>query len=150
MKLYYQGKFLPKNPKKYIGDVGNIVYRSQWEFAFMRLLDSHPDVLKWGSEELIIPYKSPLDGKIHRYFTDFIVHQINANREVETVVVEIKPYNQTIEPATSTKKTKKFINEVKTWATNSAKWEAASAYCAAKGWKFKVLTEYDLGIKKRK
>ena len=71
MRNTYKGKFTPKNPHKYRGDVNNIVFRSSWEYKLMKFLDDYDDVLEYGSEEIIIPYISPLDGKMHRYFVDF-------------------------------------------------------------------------------
>ena len=62
----YKGFFKPKNPQKYRGDPTNIIYRSGWELKLMLYLDEHKDVVNWGSEELIIPYRSPIDGKVHR------------------------------------------------------------------------------------
>jgi hypothetical protein len=153
MGKYYQGKFKPKNPKKYIGDPTNIIYRSSWELKLMRFLDEHPDVVEWGSEVLVIPYRSPIDGKMHRYFTDFIVKQINKDRKKETIVIEVKPKSQTVAPDVSKKLTAKgsisrrFLNEVKTWGVNQAKWKAATDYCDDRGWKFQIMTEDQLGIK---
>ena len=153
MGKYYQGKFKPKNPKKYIGDPTNIIYRSSWELKLMRFLDEHPDVIEWGSEVLVIPYRSPIDGKMHRYFTDFIVKQINKDRKKETIVIEVKPKSQTVAPDVSKKLTAKgsisrrFLNEVKTWGVNQAKWKAATDYCDDRGWKFQIMTEDQLGIK---
>ena len=76
MAKYYQGKFNPKNPHKYKGDFTNIIYRSGWELKLMSYLDKHPHVTKWNSEEIIIPYRSCVDGKMHRYFPDFYVEKI--------------------------------------------------------------------------
>ena len=81
----YQGKFKPKNPSKYKGDPTNIVYRSSWELKLMMYLDTHPNVLKWGSEEIVIPYESPVDGRMHRYFPDFFVEQINTEGKKEKI-----------------------------------------------------------------
>lgn len=149
MSKYYQGNFKPRNPSKYIGDTSNIVYRSRWEFILMSYLDSHPDVVEWGSEELVIPYVSPIDGKVHRYFTDFIVRQVDKDGNEKTIVIEVKPEKQTRPPeiSKSKKKTAKYINEVKTWGVNSAKWEAAEKYCKSKGWVFQIMNEKHLGIK---
>jgi len=153
MGRYHQGRFKPKNPKKYMGDPTNIIYRSSWEFKLMRYLDSHPKVIQWGSEELVIPYRSPIDGKIHRYFTDFIVKQINKEGIRETIVIEVKPKAQTVPPDVSKAKTKtgrvspRYINEVKTWGVNQAKWEAAEEFCKDRGWKFQIMHEGHLGVK---
>lgn len=146
--MAYKGKFRCKNPKKYMGDSSNITYRSRWELLLMMRLDQHPHVVQWGSEELIIPYRSPIDGRVHRYFTDFIVKRINKDTgKKETVVIEVKPYKETIAPKKQKKKTKRYLNEVKTWGINQAKWKAAEAYCADRGWKFIKMTEHELGIK---
>lgn len=69
----YKGRYKPKHPQKYKGDPSNIIYRSSWELKFMKWCDMRPDVLEWQSEEFFIPYKHPIDGKMHRYFPDFYV-----------------------------------------------------------------------------
>lgn len=149
----YQGKFKPKNPLKYKGDPTNIVYRSSWELKLMMYLDSHPNVIKWGSEEIIIPYESPVDGRMHRYFPDFFVEQINREGKKEKILIEVKPKAQTIAPNPNTKLTpkgminKRYINEVMTYGVNQAKWKAAQEVCNDRGWKFQIMTEIELGIK---
>lgn len=145
--MAYKGVFKPKNPQKYNGDPTNIIYRSSWELKYMMYLDSHENVLNWSSEEVIVPYRSPIDNKVHRYFPDFVVKIRNTTGMIETIMVEIKPYDQTKPPKAQTKKNKRYINEVYTWGINSAKWESAKKYCENKGWKFVVLTENELGIK---
>lgn len=139
----YQGFFRPNNPSKYKGDPTNIVYRSSWELKFMMYLDMHGDVISWSSEECIVPYKSPIDGRWHRYFPDFVF----TKKDKETVMVEIKPHKQTKPPEIQKKKTKKYINEVVTWGVNEAKWKAAEEFCADRKWKFMIMTENELGIK---
>ena len=113
----------------------------------MGYLDAHADVLEWSSEEFCIPYRSPIDGKVHRYFPDFKIKKKNIQGTVETVVVEIKPDKETRPPAVQTKKTKTYLKEVYTWGINSAKWKAARSYCSDRRWKFIIMTEHDLGIK---
>ena len=112
----------------------------------MVYLDSHPDVLEWGSEELIIPYRSPIDNRVHRYFPDFVVRKRSTDNKVETVVIEVKPAAQTKPPAPQRSRTKKYISEVHTWGVNSAKWKAAKNYCDDRMWKFVIMTEKELGI----
>lgn len=145
--MAYQGKFRPNNPSKYLGDPANVIYRSLWELKFMRYLDSHPNVIKWGSEELVIPYRSPIDNRIHRYFPDFIIHQKSEKGTIECTVVEIKPKDQTKPPEPQQKRTKRYINEVYRWGINSSKWKAAEEYCKERGWKFIILTEKELDIR---
>lgn len=143
----YKGYFKPKNPTKYRGDARNIIYRSSWELRLMSYLDEHKDVLSWGSEEIIIPYRSPIDGRVHRYFVDFIVTKINSNGIKETSLIEVKPAIQTKPPAKQQKATKRYITEVTTWGVNEAKWKAAIEYCKDRGWTFHIFTEKELGIK---
>lgn len=117
----------------------------------MMHLDNHPDVLEWSSEEIIIPYRSPIDGKLHRYFPDFYVKKKNTDGTVEKVLIEVKPASQVKQPViqeTKTKKpTRKYITEVSTWVVNQAKWKAAKDYCDDRQWKFMLMTEKELGIK---
>jgi hypothetical protein len=136
-------KFKPKNIDKYVGDHTNIISRSSWETKFMIWADRNSNIIKWSSEEIIIPYKSPLDGKTHRYFVDFKI-DVMTNSGIKTYIVEIKPYNQTVEPIIPVKKTKRFLTECKTYAINTAKWEAANRYANDRNWGFKILTERDL------
>ena len=145
--MAYKGIFKPKNPSKYKGNPTRIVYRSSWEMMVMSKLDSHPDVLQWSSEEIVIPYLDASTGKRRRYFPDFYVKKRNASdgRIVEQLI-EVKPKAQTKPPAVKTKPTKRYINEVMTWGTNKSKWEAAEAYCKAKGWTFVIITEDHLNL----
>lgn len=146
--MSYKGFFKPKNPVKYKGDPTNIVYRSLWEFKLMSYLDVHPEVIEWSSEEFCVPYKSPVDGKIHRYFPDFKVKK-KTPTGFETVVIEVKPKAQVVPPAVSTTKkpTKRYIREVMTYGINDAKWKAAKKFCEDRKWKFMIMTEIELGIK---
>lgn len=145
--MSYKGYFKPKNPSKYMGDPTTIIYRSSWELKLMRYLDSHSDVIKWASEEFSIPYVSPIDGKVHRYFPDFLVKKRNPSKVMETIVIEVKPKIQTTPPTVQKKASKRYIREVYTWGVNSAKWEAAKRYCDHREWKFVIMTEQELGIK---
>ena len=145
--MAYKGKFIPTNTKKYRGNPTNIIYRSLWERKFMVYCDLNENILEWGSEEIIIPYRSPLDSRVHRYFPDFYIKVLETNGNVQRYIIEIKPKRQCQEPKVQRKKTKKYIYEVTEYAKNQAKWEAATDYCADRRWQFKVLTEDDLGIK---
>lgn len=145
--MSYKGLFKPKNPHKYRGDPTNIIYRSLWELRLMGYLDVHKDVIEWASEELAIPYKSPIDGRWHRYFPDFWVKQRDAQGKLRVKLIEVKPATQSKPPVKRTKITKKYINEVTTWGVNQAKWTAARRVCEDKGWDFVIMTEKELGIK---
>lgn len=144
---YIQGTYKPKNPQKYRGDPSKIVYRSSWELRVQKYFDDHPGVIWWSSEEVIIPYRDPATGKVRRYYPDFVVKMKKSDGSKQTVMIEIKPQYQVDGPKKQKRKTKKYINEVYTYAVNQAKWKAAQAYCKDRLWEFKVLTENDLGIK---
>lgn len=145
-KGIYKGRYRVRNPIKYQGNLNDIVYRSSWELKFMKWCDTTPSVLEWGSETVIIPYKSPVDMRMHRYFVDFYIKILNKNGEKIKYLIEIKPEKFTKPPAIPKKKTKKFIEEVFQYGVNQAKWKTANEFCENRGMKFLVLTENDLGI----
>lgn len=143
---YRQGYWKPKNPEKYIGDVNNIFYRSGWELKFLNFADMNPQVLKYGSEELAIPYFSEVDQKMHRYFPDFLMIVKNNSGEIKKYMVEIKPESQTVPPKKRSKVTKAYINEAKTYSINSSKWRAAEAFCQKHNIEFVIMTEKHLKV----
>lgn len=145
----YKGKFSPKNPKKYNGDPTNIIFRSNWELKVMRWLDENSNIIEWQSEEIAIPYISPTDNKYHRYFPDFLVKAQMPDGSTKTLMLEVKPAAQTVEPKIQKKKTRKYITEVTTWGVNSQKWKAAREYCADRNWQFVLITEKELGLKNK-
>lgn len=142
----YKGFFRAANPSKYRGDLQQIVYRSSWELKFMKWCDTNSSILEWGSEITVIPYKSPVDNKIHRYFVDFFIKVKTKDGIIKKYLVEIKPEKFTRPPTIPQKQTKKFIQEVFQYGVNQAKWKRANEFCEERGWKFLVLTEKDLGI----
>jgi hypothetical protein len=141
----YKGKFKVKNPQKYIGDSSNVIYRSLMELNFMKWCEKSEKVLKWNSEEVVIPYISPMDKKRHRYFPDFLI-QTNKG----WTLIEVKPLVQTKPPKkiliekVTLKKKRRYVKAVKTWLVNEAKWEAAKKVCEVNGWKFELMTEKQL------
>lgn len=145
--MAYSGKFQPKNPDKYRGDSSNIIYRSLWEFKLMKYLDVHPNVISWASEEFCIPYRSPIDQRMHRYFPDFWVRQSNKDGIIEEIVIEVKPNKHLTMPEKPSKQTRKYVAEVKRFAVNQRKFEAAREFCRKRDMKFLIMTEHELGIK---
>jgi len=143
---YHQGYFRPQNPQKYLGDPKNIVYRSSWELEFMKWCDRNKNVLKYGSEEFCIPYYNPIKQKICRYFPDFIIEVLETTGKIKKYVIEIKPKRQTIPPTQKNKKSKTYINELKTYAVNEAKWKSCKEWCADRMLEFRIITENELGI----
>ena len=140
--MYHKRRYVPVFPEKYAGDPSNIIMRSSWETKFAIWCDKNPQIVKWSSEETIIPNVSPIDGKVHRYFVDFKIKTVNN----KVYLVEIKPKAQTLPPQ-GKKKTKRFLAEASTYLVNQAKWEYAERYAKARNWEFIVLTEEELGIK---
>jgi hypothetical protein len=136
-------KWYPKHPQKYVGNINEIWVRSSWERKTLNWLDTNPSVIQYSSEEVKVPYISPIDGKKHNYYPDVIAKVKRNDGSIVTYMIEIKPYDQTIEPTPKKRVTKQYINEVYTWGINSAKWKAATKYCRDKGWIFKILTEKD-------
>ncbi len=134
MGKFATGKYQVLNASKFVGS-STPVYRSSWELAFMRMCDSHPNISKWASENVKIPYRSPVDGKYHNYVPDFMIQYIDKNGKEHVELIEIKPKNQTtLESAKSTgQKIQTHIN--------AAKWVAAQEWCKRKGIRFKVINE---------
>ena len=140
--MSYKGRYKVKNLDKYKGDPTSVTYRSLWERKFMLYCDDNPSVLKWSSEEIVIPYRSPIDKKVHRYFPDFIIKTKKGKR----FMIEIKPSKYLKPPKPGKRKTKRFFGEQVEFIRNQAKWKAASKYCDDQNMEFKVFTEKELGI----
>jgi len=145
MKKWRQGIFVPKNSDKFIGS--KAVYRSGLELKFFRFCDDNKNVVKWGSENVIVPYYSPLDNKGHRYYVDNYI-EILEGRKLTKYLVEIKHSRETKPPKTKYRNRKHLLYEQKTFVTNQAKWEAARKFSKKKGYKFIILTEKELILKR--
>ena len=139
--------FIPKNPKKYVGNASNIICRSSWERVFCERCDTNDNIVTWASEEFSIPYVSPLDNRIHKYFPDFIIKLKENTGRIKTYVIEVKPKKQTRPPKTPKRQTKSYIYETTEYAKNMAKWKAAKEFCDDRRIEFKIITEDELGIK---
>lgn len=138
MAKWAQGHYTIRNPEKYIGK-NKPKYRSGWEFTFMQFCDNNKNVLKWASEAISIPYRSPLTGKMKTYIPDFFVVYQNKYGKQIAEMVEIKPKKQSlIESKVASAKDRAVV------AVNHAKWAAAMAYCKQAGITFRVITEDDL------
>lgn len=140
---FIQGIYKPKNQNKYIGAVP--IYRSMMELKAFRYLDNNPNVLSWSSESVVIPYISPVDGKMHRYFVDLVAKLKSKDGTIKKILIEVKPEKQTKPPVESVnKKQKTILYERYQFAVNSAKWEAAQQWCKSKGYTFIILNEKHL------
>ena len=142
---FKQGTYRPVNRQKYVG-VKLPEYRSSWELKFFTWCDRNPNVLEWTSESTIVPYISPLDKRVHRYYVDNTL-ALKEGSSIKKYMVEIKPYKQTIPPDNNGRKKKStLLYEHKTYAVNQAKWKAASEYCKDRKWEFVILTEHELKV----
>ena len=143
---YLQGIFTPIYEKKYVG-THPIIYRSSYELRFMRWCDRNSRVLRWGSESVIIPYRSPIDGRMHRYFVDNIIEYKSEKGDIKKYLVEIKPSKFTRPPKHTNRRNKsKLLMEQVQYARNVAKWQAAGKWCQKNGCNFLMLTEKELNI----
>lgn len=97
-------------------------YRSGLECQIFECLEVIDEVETYDVEPFKqgIPYL--FEGEMHNYFPDASVKYIDGHVEIW----EIKPSSQTA------------------LAVNQAKWGAAEAYCATRGWEFIVITEKGL------
>lgn len=152
---YKQGYYRPINVDKYRGNPDEIIYRSSWEHSFMKNLDTRDNVLAWSSEDIVIPYYSPLDemmdppvyGKIRKYYIDFFFTKINADGTTQDYLVEVKPLAQVptevmnITGRKTKKKLMNYIKEAEVHLVNKAKFEAAISYAKERGAKFVIITE---------
>lgn len=144
LQMSYKGRYTPRNPKKYVGDPTNIVYRSLWERRMMVVFDENDNIVKWSSEELSIPYISPLDKRQHRYFPDFCVEEKQADGSHVIKIIEVKPMAETSPPIKKARVTKKYIHSVSKYLVNHAKWTAAKEYATKRGWQFGLMTEREI------
>ena len=142
-----KSRYKPLNPKKYQGNPNNIICRSSWERKFCMWADRKDNVVSWASEEINIPYISPKDNRVHKYYPDFLIKVKENTNRIKTYVVEVKPKKQTLPPKKKKRITKGYIYECTTYAVNQAKWKAASEFCKDNRINFKIVTEDELGIK---
>lgn len=123
-----KSKYKPSFPKKYKGNANNIICRSSWERKFCRYCDLNENILEWGSEEFYIPYISPVDRRVHKYFPDFIIKVKESTGQIKTYVIEVKPKKQTQPPKKPKRQTKSYIFECTTWEVNKAKWRLLKSF----------------------
>lgn len=144
--MFHKRLYKPMFPEKYTGDPTNIVMRSSWETRFASWCDKNPSVVKWSSEETIIPYRCPTDDRIHRYFVDFKIQIRNKDGLLKTYLIEVKPAKQTQPPVYPGRNTQRYITESMTFIKNQAKWKAAVEWAKDRGYEFKIITEHELGL----
>lgn len=138
-----QGYYTCKNPDKYVGDLSKIVYRSSWEFKFLRWCDNTPAVKKFSSEPFSIPYLDPVDKRVHNYFIDYWMELEKEDGTLQRWIVEVKPARHVAMPDPPKNQTAKslanHISQVKRVMKNIAKFQAARNYAKQQKMKFAVL-----------
>ena len=145
MRSRYKGKFKIKNSQKYKGNPSNIIYRSLMELRFMKWCDSSEKIFQWSSEEIVIPYISPIDNKRHRYFPDFLIQTAKGWFLIEVKPqIESRPPKKKLVENLNLKKKRRYMKSVRTWLVNEAKWNAAKKVCDVEGWSFEIFTEKQL------
>ena len=87
--MAYSGVYKPTHPQKYKGNPTRIIYRSLWERKFMYFCDHNDSIIEWGSEEVIIPYKCPTDGRVHRYYPDFYIKVKDKTGRYQKYIIEV-------------------------------------------------------------
>jgi len=142
--MAYKTKYKIKNKTKYIGNPSNIICRSLWERRMCRYFDENKNIIKWGSEELSIPYYSSTDKKMHKYYPDFIIEKLDKHGNDKVSIIEVKPKKQTMSPKKPKRQTKSYINECIRYTINQEKWDAAEIFCKNRKWDFIILTEDDI------
>ena len=138
---YTQGTYEAVNKDKYVGTRA-ARYLSGWELEVFRWCDRSPNILKWGSEVVVVPYYNPVKQRKARYLVDVYMKYRNKSGEIKEALIEIKPLSQCKKPSKGRrKKESTYIEECLTYSVNQAKWEAASKYAAERGWEFRAITE---------
>lgn len=132
------GIYQPKNKEKYIG-TKTICWRSSWELQFMSWADNNPNIIKWASEPMRIPYRDPLTNKNTTYVPDFLIQYLDKSGKINTEIIEIKPQKHTLLEKVGKNKTNQLH-----YVKNMAKWQAATAFCKQQGIRFRVITEAEL------
>jgi len=142
-KKYHQGQYRVVNTSKFVGSNGIAIYRSSWEKLSFSILDRNPKILRWGSENVVIPYSDPTrGGSIHKYVVDLFIEYIDARTgKTRTILAEIKPYSQTQLPVKGRKSKTTYMYQILEFSRNQAKWLSAKAFCKKKGWEFLLWTE---------
>ena len=115
------------------------------ELRFMKWCDSSEKILQWSSEEVVIPYISPIDNKRHRYFPDFLIQTAKGWFLIEVKPqIESRPPKKKLVEKLDLKKKRRYMKSVRTWLVNEAKWNAAKKVCKVEGWTFEIFTEKQL------
>jgi hypothetical protein len=161
----YQGYYKPTHPEKYIGNYGTIIFRSGWEYSFMKWCDFSESILKWSSEPLSIKFvdkisklnenkklgldpNNPHNWTTKNYHVDFYCEVLKGDI-IEKWFIEIKPsikLKKPIPPKENAplKEQKQFVIKASEYIQNTEKWKAMKEYAKKTNCKFYVFTEIEL------
>jgi hypothetical protein len=146
--MTYVGRYLLKNPKKYMGVGTNPIYKSGHECRMMAWFDTNEKVIKWGYEIINIPYFFPVDSKIHKYSIDFYSEVINNQGVIKKYLTEIKSDGDLEIPKKpsnpTTQNMKRYKNKMIIHIRNTCKWKAAEQFCKQAGITWQLLSTRDI------
>lgn len=131
---YHQGYIDQNKISKCFSSCKNepIIYRSGLELQFIQFCENNPKIKKWASEPISIKYFYRVDQKEHEYYPDYVIETYTG----EKIIVEIKPYNQTVKPSALDSL---WLKEA--WVKNCDKWKAANEFAHQHNAKFIIITE---------
>lgn len=154
-KQFKQGNFYPRHMEKCLNEKGDIVYRSKLERDFMVVCDNNPNVVKWASEKVVVPYFNSGKNRMARYFVDFFIELSDGRR----FIIEVKPFKEAqviSDPSLLAKRMAKskakattLMIEAFNATQNKEKWEAAKKWAKdhttpQHPMAFMVITEKDI------
>lgn len=143
---YKQGYYTPINPEKYGDPDPRIIYRSGLERKFCVYCDTNPNIIKWASEPIGIPYIDPVNGKRRTYYPDYLIIILTGDGTKHKVMVEVKASNMLKMPKQpskyANKKKKRLYESLKIRVIrNLTKYQFAKEFCKARGMTYTFLTE---------
>lgn len=131
---YHQGYIQPADLKKYYSSCKDepVIFRSGLELKFIQYCEGNPNITKWASEPISIPYYNRLAKTYRHYYPDYIIE----NKEGQRTIIEVKPDDQTHKPSANDSR---WLKE--SWIINTDKWTAAQQFAHDNGMKFIIVTE---------
>lgn len=131
---YHQGIVPERLLKKYYDSCRNepVIFRSALELQFIEYCENSQSVKKWAAEPFYIPYYSRIKHKDQKYYPDYIIESKNGDK----IIVEIKPFEQTVKPKENDSA---WLKEA--WIVNTDKWAAAKKFADDNSMKFVIITE---------
>lgn len=143
---YKQGYFDVSASTKYADKTKPCIYRSSYEFLFMKWCERTSYVIKWISEPFELEYPCLETGRVRHYNVDFVVDV----DKPEKWLIEVKPlkevndanhFGRIIKTITDPANKLAYVKANKIAAKNYSKWVYANKYCKERGYRFIIVTE---------